>query len=72
MPRGMSASVEARFAVTTSTLTCPPGILSRSRARPMLALRGDYKLDPRLRANDGGALKKVTCGRVTPDLRALQ
>ena len=43
----MSAIVEVRFAVTTSTLTCPPGILSRTRARPMLALRVDYELDSR-------------------------
>jgi hypothetical protein len=61
-----------RFAVTTSTLTCPPGILSRTRARQMLALRVDYELDPRFREDDASVPKKVTCCRATPDLPALQ
>ena len=46
-----------RFAGTTSTLTCPPGILSRTRARQTLALRVDYALDPRfarMTAVEGG------------------
>ena len=68
----MSAIVEVRFALTTSTLTCPPGILSRTRARQMLALRVDYKLDPRFREDDDSAQMKVNCYRATPDLRALQ
>ena len=55
LPRGMSAIVEVRFAVTTSTLTCPPGILSRPQERPIIALREDYELDPRFREDDGSA-----------------
>ena len=51
----MSAIVEVRFAVTTSTLTCPPGILSRPQERPIIPLREDYELDPRFREDDGSA-----------------